>query len=127
MFKTILCVGIGSFAGGVLRYLISKWSTSLTTVHSFPLGTFLANVLGCLAIGVFYTFFEKHSSLSPHLKLLLTTGFCGGFTTFSTFMNENYQFAKAGHFPSLLLYTGLSLFIGFLMVYAGHALGRCLQ
>lgn len=120
MLKTILCVGFGSFAGGLLRYFISKWCAGIS-FHSFPLGTFLANVLGCFCIGMFYALFERHSSLSPQLKLFLTVGFCGGFTTFSTFMNENYLFLKSGDFLPAVLYTAGSLFTGFLMLYAGYA------
>lgn len=120
MLKTILCVGFGSFAGGILRYLISKWCANSSCV-SFPVGTFLANILGCFAIGVFYALFERNSCLSPQLKLFLTVGFCGGFTTFSTFMNENFQFVKNGDFLSVILYTAVSLFTGFLMLWLGHA------
>lgn len=120
MLKTLLVVGLGSFAGGILRYLVSKWSIHIS-FHSFPVGTFLANVLGCFAIGIFYAMFEKNTSLSPQLKLFLTVGFCGGFTTFSTFMNENFQFVKDGNLLYVALYTATSLFIGFLMLYLGHA------
>lgn len=120
MLKTILCVGFGSFAGGILRYLLSKWTTNIS-FHSLPVGTFLANILGCFAIGVFYALFERNTSLSPQLKLFLTVGFCGGFTTFSTFMNENFQFVKNNDFTSILIYTGGSLLVGFLMLWAGHA------
>lgn len=123
MLKTILYIGFGSFAGGILRYLVARWSVHFT-FHSFPAGTFLANVLGCFAIGVFYALFEKNPALSPQLKLFLTVGFCGGFTTFSTFMNENFQFVKSGDLLSVLCYTASSLFIGFLMLYLGHALVR---
>lgn len=120
MLKAILCVGFGSFAGGLLRYFIAKWCAGFS-FHSFPIGTFLANILGCFAIGIFYALFEKSPALSPQLKLFLTVGFCGGFTTFSTFMNENFQFVKSGDFLSVIIYTASSLFIGFLMLYLGHA------
>lgn len=123
MFKTILIVGFGSFAGGILRYLVSKWSLNIS-FHSLPVGTFLSNVLGCFAIGMFYALFEKNTSLSPQLKLFLTVGFCGGFTTFSTFMNENFQFVKESNFLYVIIYTLASLFISFLMLYLGHALVR---
>lgn len=120
MLKTILCVGFGSFAGGILRYLLSKWTADIS-FHSFPIGTFLANILGCFAIGVFYALFERNMLLSPQLKLFLTVGFCGGFTTFSTFMNENFQFVRNGDLLPVLLYTAASLFTGFLMLWLGHA------
>lgn len=120
MLKTILCVGFGSFFGGILRYLVSKWCANCSLL-SIPLGTFLANILGCFAIGVFYALFERNSGLSPQLKLFLTVGFCGGFTTFSTFVNENFQFVKNGDFTAVVMYTAVSLLVGFVMLWLGHA------
>ena len=99
MLKTLLFIGMGSFTGGVLRYLISRYVQNFLT-PSFPLGTLLVNVLGCFA----------------------TVGFCGGFTTFSTFMNENFQLIKDDNFFYLSLYVGLSLFVGFIMLYLGYSL-----
>ena len=65
---------------------------------SFPLGTFLVNILGCFAIGLFYGLFERGNLMSPNLRIFLTVGFCGGFTTFSTFMNENFLLIKDDNF-----------------------------
>ena len=114
MLKTLLFIGMGSFTGGVLRYLISRYVQNFLT-PSFPLGTLLVNVLGCFAIGLFYGLFERGNLMNPNLRMFLTVGFCGGFTTFSTFMNENFQFY-------LSLYVGLSLFVGFIMLYLGYSL-----
>ena len=105
MLKTLLFIGMGSFTGGVLRYLIS-----------------LVNILGCFAIGLFYGLFERGNLMNPNLKMFLTVGFCGGFTTFSTFMNENFQLIKDDNFFYLSLYVGLSLFVGFIMLYLGYSL-----
>ena len=95
MLKTLLFIGMGSFTGGVLRYLISRYVQNFLT-PSFPLGTLLVNILGCFAIGLFYGLFERGNLMNPNLKMFLTVGFCGGFTTFSTFMNENFQLIKDG-------------------------------
>ena len=89
---------------------------------SFPLGTLLVNILGCFAIGLFYGLFERGNLMNPNLKMFLTVGFCGGFTTFSTFMNENFQLIKDDNFFYLSLYVGLSLFVGFIMLYLGYSL-----
>ena len=89
---------------------------------SFPLGTWIVNILGCFAIGLFYGLFEQAHLMNSHLKLFLTVGFCGGFTTFSTFMNENLLLIRDGNFYYFALYTGLSLLIGFLMLMAGYSL-----
>ncbi len=125
MFKTLLFIGMGSFTGGVLRYLCSRFIQN-SIFPSLPLGTFLVNVAGCFAIGLFYGLFERGNFLSPNLRLFLTVGLCGGFTTFSTFINENFQFMKESNFLYLALYLSLSVFGGLIMLYLGQALTRVL-
>lgn len=87
MLKTIIMVGMGSCLGGIVRYLASRFIQE-HVICSFPLGTWVVNILGCFAIGLFYGLFEQAHLMNSNLKLFLTVGFCGGFTTFSTFMNE---------------------------------------
>lgn len=123
MFKTLLCIGMGSFTGGVLRYLLSRWLQN-QVVHTFPLGTFVVNILGCFAIGLLYGLFERGNLMNTQLRMFLTVGLCGGFTTFSTFMNENFQLIKADNMFYLSLYAGLSLAGGLLMVYLGQSIIR---
>lgn len=99
MLKSLMIVGCGSFVGGALRYLLTR------TVQNWidgwmPAGTLAVNVLGCLLIGLFCGLSQEWMPQS--LKLFLTVGFCGGFTTFSTFMNENMQkTCKCCAFPML--------------------------
>lgn len=121
MLRSLLIVGIGSFTGGVLRYLISKLIQD-SGFHTFPLGTFLVNVVGCFAIGLFYGLFERNNLISPDMRLFLTVGFCGGFTTFSTFINESYQLIRDANFFYLFFYIALSLLVGLLMLYVGYSL-----
>lgn len=123
MLKTILFIGLGSFTGGVLRFLMSRWLQHWV-LGAFPLGTFVVNVLGCLAIGLFYGLFEQGNLMNPNLKMFLTVGLCGGFTTFSTFMNENFLLAKDDNFFYMALYVMLSLLVGFFMLYVGHMITK---
>jgi CrcB protein len=125
MFKAILFVGVGSFVGGSLRYVLSKYVQDLFNIN-FPLGTFLVNIIGCLVIGFCYGAFLSDHVMDNNMRLLLTTGFCGGFTTFSTFINENYDYIKDQHFFLLAFYTSLSLFVGLLMLYLGYSLAKLL-
>ncbi len=121
--KELLLVSVGSFFGGGLRFAVSKWLAACASV-SFPLGTFTVNVLGCLIIGFLSGVSTSGGWLSPQAKLLLTTGFCGGFTTFSTFMNESGSLVKGGDYLTTLLYVGGSVVVGFAAVVAGHLLSK---
>ncbi|RCT56251.1 fluoride efflux transporter CrcB [Winogradskyella sp. KYW1333] len=115
--KHILLVFFGGGIGSVLRYLIGKWLNSSS--DGVPYGTFMANILGSLLIGVILGLASKNNSLTQSQTLLLATGFCGGFTTFSTFAYENHVFLKSGDFTSFALYTIGSFIIGFLAVFLG--------
>lgn len=115
--NNILCVALGGALGSVCRYLISKWLQEAATT-SFPIGTLVVNVLGCLLIGAFYGMAERHG-LGGSLKLLLTVGFCGGFTTFSTFMNENLSLIRADQLLMTAAYAAASIILGLLAVWLG--------
>ncbi len=115
-------VGIGSFLGGGLRYLISVFFNQKIN-PDFPYATLSVNLLGCLLIGVFYGLFEK-SLISNDWKLFLTTGLCGGFTTFSAFSNEALQLFKQGNIPAMLIYILISIVIGIALTYAGYLMAK---
>ena len=115
--KQLLFVFIGGGFGSVLRYVIGK--TLNNTENGIPYGTFAANILGSLFIGIILGYAAKNEALSQNHTLLLATGFCGGFTTFSTFAYENHVFLKSGDFTSFAFYTIASFVVGFLAVFAG--------
>jgi fluoride exporter len=119
MFRLIFIIGTGSFLGGVLRFLTSRFIQNFV-VWAFPLGTFIVNILGCFLIGFFYGLSEKGNILTAEWRMFLTVGFCGGFTTFSTFANENIALLRDGNFFYFTLYTGLSVFIGLMATYLGN-------
>ena len=124
MIKSILIVGLGSCAGGILRYLVSL---ALPPRGSgFPTATFIVNIAGCLLIGLLYGLFSKYSETPSTLCLLLTTGLCGGFTTFSTFSNEAVTMLQGGNIQMFLLYVIGSVICGILATLGGYALIRLL-
>ena len=121
----ILLVGLGGSVGSILRYLCQKWINE-SYQHNFPLATFLVNVFGCLLIGMLYALGEKGNILSPQTRLLLVTGFCGGFTTFSTFAFENMNLLRIGDNFYFLLYAVGSVVLGLAAVYIGSLLIKLL-
>ncbi len=119
--KNIMLVVAGSATGGVLRYLLTLFFVAKEWTK-FPWATFTVNLLGCFIIGVVYALAEKSTSGSHQLRLLLTTGFCGGFTTFSAFAFENLQLMKLQTTGIALLYIGLSVTLGIAATFLGIAL-----
>ena len=115
--KALLLVFLGGGLGSTLRYGVGKWLNP--DVTGFPYGTFLANILGSLIIGVLLGFAAKNQSISQNTMLFLATGFCGGFTTFSTFAYENQEFLKSGEFGLFAAYTIASFVVGFGAVFFG--------
>ena len=120
MWLNVLLVGVGSFVGGVLRYLISVGKRGVSV--GFPWATLLVNIVGCMVIGLAYGLCARYTNLSQHLCLLLTTGLCGGFTTFSTFANESLALLQAGNIGQFVTYVLLSVVGGLLAVLIGGLL-----
>ena len=121
MIRTLFYIGIGSCTGGISRYLLSKYVQNMTS-SGFPIGTFMVNIIGCFIIGLLYGLFDRGNLMNTNLKLFLTVGFCGGFTTFSTFMGDNFQLIKAGNFFYCSLYMAASIFCGYLFLFLGYSL-----
>jgi CrcB protein len=115
--KQLILVFVGGGFGSVLRFIIGKWLNSAE--NGVPYGTFVANIIGSLLIGIILGLAAKSETLSQSQTLFLATGFCGGFTTFSTFAYENHVFLKSGDFASFAIYTIASFVIGFLAVFFG--------
>ncbi len=117
--KTLLLVGLGGFLGTLFRYGFNV----LIKSPNFPISTFLANIFGCLLIGLVIGLAQK-MAISDNIKLFLTTGFCGGFTTFSAFALENQKMMASGNIGQALVYILASLVLSILMVYAGLIIGE---
>ncbi len=112
----ILSVGLGGFIGAVCRYLIGLIPINETT--SFPIKTFVINVIGCMIIGVITVVATKNFSLSPHMLLFLKVGLCGGFTTFSTFALETVDLMKNGNAMIAFIYVLGSVLVGIGVIFA---------
>ena len=119
MLKSLLIVGTGSFIGGAMRYLLSTYMKNICS-QGFPWGTLAVNLLGCFLFGIFFAIFSKNSSTYSTLYLLLTTGICGGFTTFSTFANESVQMLQGGNVVGFAGYIAASVIFGLALMALGY-------
>lgn len=117
MVWNVLLVAAGGALGSVSRYLLSK-CLSDSFLDSFPFGTFSVNMLGCLFIGLLAGLAAE--TLPSSMRLLLVTGFCGGFTTFSTFANESLALMRVGDVLVAGLYVGGSVVAGIFAVFVGQ-------
>ena len=115
--KSFLLVFLGGGLGSGLRYLVSIAMNQYSKV--LPYGTFIVNMLGCLLIGLILGYAQKENTLTSNQTLLLATGFCGGFTTFSAFANENLELIKNGELFNFSVYTIGSVLVGILAVFIG--------
>ncbi|MBP6432466.1 MAG: fluoride efflux transporter CrcB [Ferruginibacter sp.] len=118
LLKNILWIGLGGALGSIARYSVSL----LVPSKSFPYSTFLVNIIGCLAIGIFMALSLKNQTTFNNYKLFLTTGLCGGFTTFSAFAIENVQLFENGKPLIALCYIALSIVLGIAAAYIGYKL-----
>ena len=123
MNRNVLLVAVGSMLGGVARYLCAL-GVARIAITSFPYGTFAVNISGCLAIGLVYGFAERFDWFSADLRLFLATGFCGGFTTFSSFAFENLELLQDKDYLTFATYSALSFVLGLTAAYAGVSLSK---
>ena len=118
--RQVLIVFLGGGLGSIFRYLVSKKITNQLETY-FPLGTLIVNILGCFFIGVILALVEKHG-LNPAWSLLLATGFCGSFTTFSSFAYENNLLLINENYTAFVFYTFLSIILGVSATFLGMIL-----
>ena len=123
MIKSLLIVGTGSFIGGAMRYLLSTLMKSVCG-QGFPWGTLMVNLLGCFLFGMLFAVFGKSSATDNTLYLLLTTGICGGFTTFSTFANESVQMLQQGNTWGFVGYVATSIVAGLALIALGYGVAK---
>ncbi|MAU72122.1 MAG: fluoride efflux transporter CrcB [Pseudozobellia sp.] len=122
--KQLLLVFLGGGTGSLFRYLISKSFNGY--FQHFFLGTFIVNIIGCLLIGLILGYSSKGNFISENQLLLLATGFCGGFTTFSTFAFEKHSLLSSGELLHFVIYTGSSILVGLAAVAIGLWISKLL-
>ena len=115
--KSFLLVFLGGGLGSGLRYLVASAMNQYSKV--LPFGTFTVNIIGCLLIGMILGYAQRENTLTSNQTLLLATGFCGGFTTFSAFANENLELIKNGEIFNFSVYSVSSIVVGIVAVFVG--------
>jgi len=121
-----LWVGIGGFAGSILRYALGVWIYDRMGTR-FPYGTFVINVTGCFLIGVILTVLDSRVGVPPAWRLAIPIGFIGAYTTFSTFEYETFRSVHSGQASIGLLNIALSVVVGYFAVWLGVMAGRALS
>ena len=118
--KSFLLVFLGGGLGSGLRYLVTIAMNQYSKV--LPFGTFTVNMLGCLLIGLVLGYAQKENTLTSNQTLLLATGFCGGFTTFSAFASENLELIRNGELFNFSIYAIGSVVVGMVLILIGYLL-----
>jgi CrcB protein len=118
MIKNLLIVGLGGGAGSMLRYAVQKIFYS-QSAGTFPTGTLLVNISGCFLIGILWSLVSRSLTWNEEMKLLLMTGFCGGFTTFSAFTLEGIGLLKENKISLFFIYLTASVIGGLLATFIG--------
>ena len=118
MIRELFAVGLGGAAGSIVRYMLSVWLLGGHTLLGFPAGTFTVNAAGSLLIGILL-----EASVSETLGWLLIVGFCGGFTTFSTFSADTVRLLRAGCYNAAAIYVALSVAVCIVFAALGMWIG----
>ncbi len=123
MLKLVFILGFGGFLGTIGRYFTGHWLQQWIS-SSLPIGTFVVNIVGSFFLGFIYAIAEKNQWASPELRLFFTVGFCGGFTTFSTFSFDLLRLGTDYGLIYPLCYALASVTLGFLAVWGGTMVVR---
>jgi CrcB protein len=123
--KALILIFFGGGVGSLLRYGLGRWINN-TIISEFPYGTFVVNLAGCFLIGFIMFSTELDKEHVQQWRLLLATGLCGGFTTFSSFSIENVQLINDGRAMTALLYVFASVCMGLLATYLGLLAGKAI-
>ena len=119
----IIAVAVGGSIGATARYLVSVWAAERFGAD-FPYGTLIVNVVGCFIIGIFMTVTTERFIVNPYWRLLITVGFVGGLTTFSSFSYETFRVLEDSNMIMALYNIGLNLLLGFVATWIGIGVAR---
>ncbi len=119
--NSLLAVGVGGFFGAIIRYLLAVSVDEYIKPDQFPFGIFIVNIIGCLLIGLLAGIFELKGWINVELRLFIFVGFLGGFTTFSTFVNDTFILSREGEMIAALLNVGGQVLLGLLFVWVGYS------
>lgn len=122
--RTVMALSLGAIPGALGRYYITELTKAMIGKDFSYYGTFFINVTGCFMIALFYTLNErKFTNISPEIRLMVATGFCGAFTTFSTYGLESFTLLEQGNKTAALIYWLGSMVVGMIGVQLGISLG----
>ena len=121
--RDLFVIGLGGALGSICRYLVQVWADRYVST-SFPVGTLLVNISGCLLIGLLYGLFTRHAGMDLGWRLFLITGICGGYTTFSSFSYESISLLREGQLAYFFLYVLGSVIVGLLATLLGYLITR---
>ncbi len=123
-FRNPIAISLGAIAGALSRYYLTLWFAQRFG-SSFPYGTFFINLSGCFVMGFFVTLsLERVTMIPPDIRLMVTTGFLGAYTTFSTYGLESLTLLRAAHFPAASIYWAGSAILGIISVQLGVILAK---
>jgi CrcB protein len=126
MLKTYILIGVGGFLGSISRFAAGQFIQNLLQ-STLPFGTFSVNLLGSFIIGLIYGLSEYHNWFHPDLRMLLAVGFCGGFTTFSSFSYENLALLRDSQYLASAIYSVSSMILGIVAAFGGYFLIKYLS
>ncbi|MCF6359781.1 MAG: fluoride efflux transporter CrcB [Cyclobacteriaceae bacterium] len=121
--RTLLLIGVGGMFGSIARYLTSQLLNRYFS-EPLPVGTLVVNIVGAFLVGIIIGLGERYRWFTEPWHFFLAVGFCGSFTTYSTFAYENYSLIKQGHISTLFFYISISLVVGILLAWAGYVLSK---
>jgi len=120
----IVLIAAGGAVGAVLRYLVQRGVHGVVNTGGFPLGTLVVNLSGCLLLGLLATYLQERTAVPVQVRLAVTVGVMGAYTTFSTFSAETLYLLETDRVPTAAAYVGLSVMLGVLGVWMGQSLAR---